>query len=46
MEVSKLFVTMKDAGVQDETLIRSAIWNLIAEARIKREADTISLSKT
>ena len=46
MALSNLLAEMSEAGLDDETLIRSAIWNLIAEARIERDADTISLRKT
>jgi hypothetical protein len=41
--LSRLLSEMKKAGLDDETLIRSAIWNLISDARIERDADTILL---
>jgi hypothetical protein len=45
MALTTLFATMRDAGLTDETFIRSVIWNLIAQARIERDADTISLAQ-
>jgi hypothetical protein len=45
MALATLFASMRNAGFKDETLIRSIIWDLIAQARIERNADTISLAQ-
>jgi hypothetical protein len=45
MALRKLVATMRKAGLKDETRIRSAIWKLISESRIERDADMISISK-
>lgn len=45
MTLATLFKAMRDAGLGDENLIRSGIWSLIAQARIERDADTVSLRR-
>jgi hypothetical protein len=45
IQMRNLFDEMEKAGLEDETLTRLAIWNLISEARVKRDADTISLAR-
>lgn len=43
MSITELFRATRTAGISDEVLIRSALWHLISQARIKRDADTISV---
>lgn len=39
--IAQLFELLKEAGLQDQTIIRAAIWHLIAQTRIDRDADAI-----
>jgi hypothetical protein len=41
ISIAELFEAMKAEGLRDETLIRAAIWHLIAQTRIDRDADAI-----
>lgn len=41
MAIVELFEALKKAGLHDETLIKAAIWHLIAQDRIDRDADAI-----
>lgn len=43
MSVEKLFDKMEEDGLDDATLNRLAIWNLIADAKVKRDADQLVL---
>lgn len=39
--IAQLSELVKQAGLQDETIFRAAIWHLIAQTRIDRDADAI-----
>jgi DNA-binding transcriptional regulator PaaX len=41
MSLGELLVALREAGLRDEVLIRSAIWHLISQAQIERDADTL-----
>ena len=45
MLIEELFSATKTAGLLDDIdiLIRSALWHLISQARIKRDANTVSV---
>lgn len=43
MSIDALFHATKTAGLHDDVLIRSALWHLISQARVKRDANTISV---
>ena len=43
--LKEVMSTLSDGGSEGMTLLKTAIWHLISQAQIQREADSISLPK-